>query len=145
MTTIEVTTHTKNIPLEKAWDIITDVEKFPQRVKYVKKVKVLGEGTGSEWYDLTTILWIPMWMRHKVTALKKNNEYGFIIPLSLGGYMEQKYSLSPKNEGSIIQALITFNLGNKFLNATVGVILENRLKNMLTFSFQKLGGEIIYN
>lgn len=145
MTTTEVIVHTKKIPLEQAWDIITDIDKFPQRVKYVKKVKVFGTGIGSEWDDITTILWIPLQMRHTVKSFNKNKEYSFIIRFHPGGYMEQKYSLSQKDQGSIIQALIKFDLGNKFLNTTLAPILKKRLRNMLTSSFQKLGGEIVYN
>ncbi len=145
MTTTEITIDAKNIPLQRAWDIITDIEKYPQRVKYVKKVKMFGEGVGSEWDDITTILWIPMRMRHKVSSFNKNKEYSFIIHFLANGYMEQKYSLSQKNEGSIIHALIKYDFGNKFLNVTLGSILKNRLKNMLVSSFQKLGGEIVYN
>lgn len=145
MTTTRVTVDAKNIPLEKAWEIITDVEKFPQRVKYVQKVKVFGEGVGSEWDDITTILWVPQKMRHTVTSLKKNSEYAFIIHFLAKGSMEQRYTISQKDQGSIIQAFIKFDLGNKFLNKTLGPILKNRLENMLVTSFQKLGGEIIYN
>lgn len=145
MKTINITLHLKNMPLNKAWDMITDIEKYPQRVKYVKKVKVYGAGLGSEWDDVTTILWIPMRMRHTVNSLIKNKEYGFTIPLYFGGTMVQKYTLSEKDHESVINGSITFDLGNKILNAALGPILENRLKNMLISSFQKTGGEIIYN
>ncbi len=134
--------HSKNISLEKAWDLITDIEKFPQRVKYVKKVRVFGTGVGSEWDDITTILWIPMRMRHTVKSFDKNKEYSFIIRFLSNGHMEQKYAISQKDGKSIIQALVTYDLGNKLLNMTLGSILKKRLENMLVSSFQKTGGEV---
>lgn len=134
--------HSKNISLEKAWDLITDIEKFPQRVKYVKKVKAFGTGVGSEWDDITTILWIPMRMRHTVKSFDKNKEYSFIIRFLSNGYMEQKYAISQKEGKAIIQALVTYDLGNKLLNMTLGSILKKRLENMLVSSFQKLGAEV---
>lgn len=134
--------HSKNISLEKAWDLITDIEKFPQRVKYVKKVKVFGTGVGSKWDDITTILWIPMRMRHTVKSFDKNKEYSFIIRFPSNGQMEQKYTISQKDGESIIQALVTYDLGNKLLNMTLGSILKKRLENMLVSSFQKTGGEV---
>lgn len=142
MRTLTITARSKNIPLEKAWDLVTDIEKYPQRVKYVKKVKSYGTGIGSQWDDVTTILWIPLRMRHTVKSIEKNKEYSFVIPLHFGGYMEQKYTLSWEDDKSITRALIKYDLGNKFLNATIGSILKKRLKNMLISSFQKTGGEV---
>jgi len=142
MKPIKITMHSKNISLEKAWDLITDIEKFPQRVKYVKKVKVFGTGVGSEWDDITTILWIPMRMRHTVKSFDKNKEYSFIIRFLSNGYMEQKYAISQKDGKSTIQALVTYDLGNKLLNITLGSILKKRLENMLVSSFQKTGGTV---
>lgn len=142
MKTIKITLHSKNTPLEKTWRILTDIEKYPRRVKYVKKTKIYGTGIGSRWDDITTILWIPMRMRHTVKSFDKNKEYSFIIRFLANGHMEQKYEISQKDGTAIIQALVTYDLGNKLLNMTLGSILEKRLKNMLVSSFQKTGGEV---
>jgi len=32
--------HSKNMPPEKVWDMLTDIEKYPQKSKYVQKVKI---------------------------------------------------------------------------------------------------------
>ncbi|MBU3978980.1 hypothetical protein KJ980_04995 [Patescibacteria group bacterium] len=142
MITIKITGHSNKIDLETAWNKIIDIEKYPQRVKYVKKVKVHNTGLGSKWDDITTILWIPIKMRHTVNYLQKNKEYGFKVYMYFGGCMEQKYTLSQKDKKLIIHALITFDLGNKLLNASLGFVLKKRLRNMLISNFKKNGAEI---
>lgn len=142
MISIEITGHSDKISLDSAWDQITDIEKYPQRVRYVKKIKIHNTGIGSKWDDITTILWIPLKMRHTVNYLQKNKEYGFKVDIFFNGCMEQKYTLSQKDKELIIHALITFDLKNKFLNATLGSILKKRLSNMLISTFQKTGAEI---
>ncbi len=143
MTTITVTALSKNITLEKAWEFLTDIEKYPQRVKYLKKVKIYGTGKGSRWDDITTILWIPLKMRHTVTAYEKYHHYCFELPLFFGGTMKQEYLLSEKNRNdTIIKSTITYDLGNKFLNNTIGTILKYRLKKMLESSIKNTGAEI---
>lgn len=137
MNTIKITLQSKNLTLEKAWKLITEIEKYPQKVKYVKKVEIYGEGVGSKWDDTTTILLIPLKMRHTITSWDKNKEYSFNIPLYFGGYMKQKYILSQKDKIVIIEGLITYDLGNNFLNKTIGAILSRRLKTMVLSSFEK--------
>jgi ribosome-associated toxin RatA of RatAB toxin-antitoxin module len=141
MKKLKVAGRSKNISIEKAWQIVTDIEKYPQRVKYVKKVEIYGIGEGSQWDDITQILWIPIKIRHTVTSAIKNKEYEFSIRLYFGGTMKQKYTLSKENQETIIQGIIIFDLGNKLINNTLGVILKHRLKKMLVSSFQIFGGE----
>lgn len=144
MKTVKVETQTKNLSLEKAWELITDIEKYPQRVRYVKKVKVRGAGVGSQWEDLTTILWIPIKMQHTITSFKKNKEYGFTIPLSFGGIMKQNYIISKEKQNAVtIKGSITYDLGNKFLNNTIGSILNRRLKKMLLTSIRNIDREVL--
>lgn len=144
MKTVRITACSTKISLENAWNLITDIEKYPQRVKYVKKVKVYGRGVGAFWEDITSILWIPIKIQHTITAYKKNKEYSFTIPLSFGGRMTQKYMLLKENPKKIIvKGLITYDLGSKILNDTIGTILKPRLKKMLISSLQGVGAEII--
>lgn len=143
MTTIKITIFYKNTPPKKTWDMITNIEKYPQYVKFVKKVKLYGTGIGSQWDDITTILWLPLKMHHTVNSFLENKEYGFIVHLPIGGYMEQKYTFSQKDQGTSIQALVTYDFENKFFNATIGSILKGRLENMLISTFRKTGAEIL--
>lgn len=142
MKKLKIAARSKNISIEKAWEIVTDIKKYPQKVKYVKKVEVYGVGEGSQWDDITQILWIPIKIRHTVTSVIKNREYVFAIRLYFGGVMKQKYTLSKENNETIIQGIITFDLGSKLINNTLGVILKHRLKKMLISSFQIFGGEV---
>lgn len=143
MKTIKVTAKSNKISLENAWSLITEIEKYPSRVKFVKKVKVYGRGEGSRWDDVTTILWVPLTMHHTVTSYKKNKEYSFKIPLGLGGKMRQKYILIKETPNTIkVDGSITYDLGSKLLNKTIGIILQRRLKKMLVSSIQNIGGEV---
>jgi hypothetical protein len=144
MLTVTVSARSKDLSLDKAWKLLTDIEKYPQRIKYVKKVVVHDTGVGSQWDDITTILWIPLKMPHTVISSKKNREYSFEVPLLFGGIMKQKYCLSSESATStLIYCSITYDLGLKILNRTIGLILKRRLKSMLESSLEKFGGEII--
>ncbi len=144
MKSVSITVRTKKQAIDKVWDLLTDIEKYPKRVKYVKKVTVYGTSEGSVWDDTTTILWVPMKMKHTITTLRKNKEYSFDIPLYFGGVMKQKYVLRQEDrESVIIKASITYTLGNRFFNQTIGKLLNKRLKNMLESTVQFVDGEVL--
>lgn len=143
MRSVTLTVRTEKHAIDEVWDLLTDVEKYPQRVRYVKQVKVYGRGEGSRWDDTTTILWVPMKMKHTVISLRKNKEYSFEIPLYPGGGMRQKYTLMQGGRKSvIIKANITYTLGNRFFNGVFGGLLNKRLKNMLESTIQFVDGEV---
>ncbi len=144
MKRVEVIARFRKMSIEAVWQILTDVEKYPQWVCFVKRVRVYGTGEGSRWDDVTVIAWIPLTMRHTVISCKNNKEYTLILPLYFGGHMKQEYTLSRDNDGySLLKALITYDFGNKFLNNMVGVILNPRLRKMLETSFCNIGAEIV--
>jgi uncharacterized membrane protein len=141
---MSITVRSTKVPVEKVWEALIDIEKYPERVKFVKKVKIYGQGEGSRWDDTTTILWFPLTLKHTITALKKNKEYSFEIPLSSTGVMRQKYLIRQDNgEGVIVEGTISYDLGNKLLNMTLSPILKKRLRNMLESSVRFIEGEVI--
>lgn len=132
-----------SISLDTAWELITDIKNYPKRIMFVKKVKIYGLGKGSQWDDLTTILWFPLKMRHTITSFKKNAEYSFYIPIQTGGFMKQKYILTQESKKCVkIEITVTFDLGNYILNSIFGTILKQRLKKMLISSIQNVGAEL---
>lgn len=143
MRSVEVKAKAKNITIEEAWKLITDIENYPKRVKYVKKVKSYGTGVGSQWDDVTAILWFPLTLHHTVTACKKNKEYSFMVPLQFGGKMYQTYTLVKEPSGSVkFNGIITYDLGNKILNNTIGTILDGKLKKMLVSTVRTIGAQV---
>ena len=143
MNIISVRVRTKNKDIDKVWSILTDIKSYPKRVKFVKKVDIYGKSAGSKWDDTTTILWVPMKMKHTVIAFQKNKEYSFEIPLYFGGKMKQEYKLIKEgSQGVVIKGIVSYTLGNRFLNKTIGVLLNRRLRNMLLSSVQFVEGEV---
>lgn len=144
MYSLKITAVSEDISTEKAWTLLTEIETYPKKIKFIKKVKVYGTGKGSRWDDLTTILWIPLLMHHTVTSFKQNAEYAFHIPLKTGGFMDHKYIITKNNQkGAKVDMIVTFDLGNKFLNITLGILLKQRLKDMLISSIMREGTGII--
>ena len=144
MITVKVTTFNKNMTLEEAWKMLSDIQKYNQRVKFVRKVTLYTNTKGTYWDDITTILWIPLKIKHKITSMKKNQKICYDTKLPLNGFMKQNFALSKNDKNVFIEGTINFDLGNKILNNTLGIILKKRLTEMLGHGFLNLGGEI-YN
>ena len=145
MNTVEVTMQINRLTLDEIWDILTDIEKYPQRVKYVKKVKIRGElKEGTCWEDTTAILWIPQKMTHTITSFKKNKEYSFSVPLYFGGIMTQTYQISTgQQKATLIKGTISYDCKNKFANRLTKIILNPKLKDMLESTFKSFDGNIL--
>ena len=74
MIIIKVNALSKNITLEETWELLSDIQKYNQRVKFIRKVTLYTNAQGKYWEDITTVLWIPMKIKHKITSMKKNQE-----------------------------------------------------------------------
>ena len=130
-----------NMPVKEVWKIIEDVEHYPEHVKYMHKAKLSGPfGVGSQWVDVTTVLWIPMAVTHKVAKLKENKEIVFDISLPFGGRMIQTVILNGDQKTPEVVGEIDFDLGNPLANFLVGQILKRRLQDMLASTLKKVQG-----
>jgi hypothetical protein len=145
MKTVSVRVRSTKISIDKLWQIMIDIEKYPQRVKFVRSTTVYGKiEEGAVWDDTTTILWFPLRLKHVITDFKKNSEYSFDLPLHFGGWMRQRYTLKEESSKAvIITGTITYDLGNPVLNVVFSSLLGMRLKNMLESSVQFVDGEVI--
>jgi len=113
------------------WQAMADVQKYPNWVKYCKSVSVTEVKEGATFHDVTTLLWIPMKIEHVITKIKPHEEIHFFLPLPGGAKMWHRFSFKQEGEYGVMIADITFDLGNRFYNATVGYILEKRWESLL--------------
>lgn len=128
-----------NIQADYLWELFTDISNYPKYVKYVKSVEIDGSLTvGKEWYDLTTIMLVPIRIKHKTTEMIKNKNLSFEVELPFGGKMLQSFNLSEIGMSSHVWGKVEFDLGNPIANALVGPLLAARLRDMLLFTVAKV-------
>jgi len=128
-----------NIPLNSLWDLLTNIKIYPKNVKYVKSVKISGPlKVGKEWEDITTILWIPMRVKHVTAEVVRNKKLSLEVLLPFGGKMLQSVNLEGDNQNCRIWGGINFDLGNPVFNLIIGPILKKRLQTMLLSTVEKV-------
>ncbi|OGY23898.1 MAG: hypothetical protein A2172_05185 [Candidatus Woykebacteria bacterium RBG_13_40_15] len=131
-----------NMGADRLWHLFIDISNYPKYVKYVRSVEISGAlSAGKEWHDLTTILWIPMRIKHKTIRMIKNKSISFEAPLPFGGKMLQSFDVCETGIGSRVWGEIHFDLGNPIANLLVGPILKARLKDMLISTLEKVRKE----
>jgi ribosome-associated toxin RatA of RatAB toxin-antitoxin module len=123
---------------EELWKLAADLEKYPEWVKFCKKVTITEIKEGETFYDVTTLLWIPLKIEHVITKLNPHEDIHFFIKLPGGGKMWHRFAFKQDGQHGLVVADISFDLGNKLYNATVGYVLEKRWENLLRHSFPGL-------
>lgn len=127
------------IPIQTFWQQVVDINNYPKYFKYMQSAKLLGSAeVGAQWEDLTTILWLPMKIKHKITKLDENKEIAFEVALPTGGEMYQKMVLEGDNGVTKVFGEIKFELGNKWIDFFLGPILEMRLKKMVSSAYESI-------
>jgi ribosome-associated toxin RatA of RatAB toxin-antitoxin module len=128
---------TTQIPIETLWQLMTDIAVYPSYVTFVQETVVHGPvQVGTRWGDTTTILWIPLRMKHTITRLEGHEAFAFELPLWLGGTMTQEYRFQRTGDGTLVLVQIRFDLGNTLVDAIIGPLLERRLRDMVTSTFE---------
>lgn len=130
--------YTKVLSKEAMFDKIFHIERYPQWVKYCKKIYVNEIKEGATFEDITTILWIPMKINHTILSIKKNKEIIFFMNLPGGGKMWHIFTFDQKGEYTYMRSEVTFDLGNQLYNNTVGYILEKRWENLMKNAFPEV-------
>lgn len=129
---------TKVLSREAMWDKIIHIERYPEWVKYCKKIDITEVKEGATFSDITTLLWIPMKIHHKIISIKKYKEIIFFLPLPGGGKMWHTFTFGQDHDETYMRAEIKFDLGNILFNNTVGYILEKRWENILNNAFPEI-------
>ncbi len=129
-----------NIPVERIWELLTDLTLYTKYVKHTQKVygpKKLTIGTG--WQDWSTMLWVPIKVSHKVVVFDKNKAIGFDIPFPwpVGGEMIQRIYLERNGPKTKFNASMKFRFGNRFVNILISSILKARLRDTMLYTMEK--------
>ena len=93
---------------------------------------------GAAYHDITTLLWIPLKIKHVVTKMEPYKEFHIFIPLPGGGKMWHKFKFLQEGDIGVMMSEVSFDLGNKFINATVGHVLEKRWMQLIKQGFPGL-------
>lgn len=127
-----------NVPPQRVWDLITDLENYPKYVKFVKSVKYNEPlKLNSQFSDVTKIAWIPLKIKHTVDIFDKNKTLGFFVKMPLGGKMYQRAVLTPSTKGTRFDLWIEFTHGNPVSDFFAAPILSKRIKQMLEYIIEK--------
>ena len=120
------------------WNRMVTIKDYPEWVKFCKNVMVTNVEEGAIFYDVTTLLWIPLRIKHVITKLNPYEELCYFLTLPGGGKMWNTFSFSQQDMLAQIHAEIKFDLGTKIANATVGHALEKRWEDMMRSSFPEI-------
>jgi ribosome-associated toxin RatA of RatAB toxin-antitoxin module len=123
---------------KELWKTVADLEKYPEWIKFCREMRVKQVEEGQTFHDVTTLLWIPMEIEHVITKLKPHDEILFFMTLPGGGKMWHRFTFRQEDKYGHMTAEITFDLGNKLYNATVGYVLEKRWRQLLKQGFDFL-------
>jgi hypothetical protein len=126
MRKILVRSKSKTLSQKDLWKTMTTLEDYPNWCKFCIKMIPAKLEEGAEYHDITTLLWIPLKIKHVVIKIEPHNEFHTYVPLPGGGQMWQKFNFSHDGEKAVLLSEITFDLGSRIANATVGHILEKR-------------------
>lgn len=137
-------TRTK-LPIADVWEVMTDISSYPSYVKFMKKAKLYGPvAVGTWWHDITTILWVPLSVKHKIVKYTKLKTIAFDVFSPFGSRMYQTISLQEKDNEVEVVVEISFKL-SKFFDIFLGSLLEKRLKDMIIYTFDKMSNKAIKN
>ena len=118
--------------VDAVWSVITEVRDYPSYIRYVYKVEWPESfKVGSEWFDWSTIIFVPLRLKHIVVKMEPNKALVFFMPLPFGGEMNQLVTIKQYGSGTKIRAEINFDLKYPILNQIVGPILTRRLLIMM--------------
>lgn len=116
------------------WSLITDLDKYPKHVKFVKKINYNNPlSLGSKFSDLTTIVYIPLKITHTVDVFEKGKKLGFFVKMPVSGFMKQRIDINDKSSERVLSLAIEFDFQNKIFDFLAGKFLEKRVKEMLLY------------
>ncbi len=127
-----------NLSKDKLWELFTNISNYPKYIKFVQKTELKGNELvpGAIWYDWTTILFVPMKIKHIVVLVKSQSEIGFDVPMVFGSLMQQRFSFFGDSNKTMVKGKISFDFKNGLLDKILGPILQKRLQEMLEGSLE---------
>lgn len=121
-------------PVEKVWTYFSDIENYSKYLKYTKKVYSFGGfKEGALWDEWTTILFVPLYVRHQIKKIVPNEEIVYHVDLP-GAKIWQKVSFKDLKEKTRLEIDITISFKNIFVEQILGEIVYKRNQNMVESS-----------
>lgn len=130
-------------PVEEIWSLIIDVKNWARVIKFVKKIYLKGDvKAGTKFYDVTSILWLPTVIEHRIKEIEKHKKFIMeaYLPLKTGKMFQ---SIIIKNDGTKkeIQIEIKFYIRFFLFDIIFGKLLEVRLKQMVVETLKKIDNQ----
>jgi hypothetical protein len=144
MKSVRLTFTTQGHTVDDLWNLVRDVDTYPARIKYCKKVLSVDFKHGGSYTDVTTLLWIPATIRHTIESVQYPHRIEYVMALPGGGTSRQSYGFSHANGTTVCEIKVTFDLGHPLIDRTVGYVLSRRLVSMLKSGLPVVEPEIIY-
>lgn len=115
------------VPQKEIWKLFCDIPSYKKHVAFVQKVVAPKEfKEGMVWYDITTVLWIPLKVYHRITTIEDNYLRFDLSGVGIRSETEEiRLSLISSTVTKII-ITITFDLGF-ILNLLLGKLVQKRL------------------
>jgi hypothetical protein len=136
---------TDKFTADNLWHRVRDIETYPQRIKFCKKVYDIDFKHGGSYTDVTTLLWIPATVRHEIVSAKYPTEIKYSLKMPLGATSQHSFRLKRKNGKIVLLVEVTFDLGHprlRLLGNIVSYILARRLVTMLKSGFPEEEPEV---
>jgi ribosome-associated toxin RatA of RatAB toxin-antitoxin module len=132
-----------SLSIDHLWSLLLEISNYPKYIKFLQKAELVGGRieVGAVWYDWTTILFLPMKIKHTVVSITPKEEIGFDVDLIFGGIMQQRFVFSPRGSSTQIQGQISFDFRNKLVDKILGQFLQKRLQEMLEGSLENFKKE----
>lgn len=143
MKTLAMRIATEQLSIETIWQRVSEIETYPKRIKYCQRVFDIDIREGGHYTDVTTLLWVPITIRHTIESIKQLTEIKYFLTLPGGGVSQQMYHFSHEHGKAVLVAKVTFDLGHPILTETIGVILKYRLVRMLRSAFPEIKAELL--
>lgn len=121
-------------PVEKIWTYFSDIENYSKYIKYTKKVYLIGGfKEGALWNEWTTILFVPLYVRHEIKKIVLHKEIVYHVELP-GAEIWQKVNFKDLKEKTKLEVDITIAFNNIFMEKILGEIVYKRNQEMIESS-----------
>jgi ribosome-associated toxin RatA of RatAB toxin-antitoxin module len=142
MKTIMLRGSTTELTLDEMWHRVSDVQAYPQRIKYCRKVWDVDFREGGGYTDTTTLLWWPIKIRHHIAKVQYPTQIVYDLHHQDPGWTStQTFTFSAEGDRTMLQAEVTYHFDNPIFDRTFGLILRPRLVQMLRSAFPEIPGE----
>lgn len=144
MRKVRVLAKTK-VRAEDFWDKIVDVKNWDKLIKFVKKIYISQPvKEGVIFYDVTTILLLPVKIKHTIIKIDKYKNFFMEAYLPFdSGKMYQTIEIKKQDNISTVNIEIKFQINNFILDLIFGPILKRRLRQMIVETLQKVRDDLV--